>query len=177
MKTLADIYKTEQLKEKRTKSILIVIIVMLSVTLIYLFSIDPWNIAYEKENKKIKAREDEFAKVLDSKLKSGDYLGAYYIDYDLNLYGKDYELYSLLSDSERLIVHIRNIIEDKTQDNYYDLDYLLDSFYDEYYYTKKYRAPINYVDGIKDEIEEYLLTYNLISSDKLNEIKERNNND
>lgn len=175
MDSLIDIYRKEQLKEKRIRNVLIAIAVVLGLLLIYLFTIDPWDIAYDKESKAIEARKDEFLKTFNSDLLNGEYLEAYYIDNELNLYGSDYDLYSLLSDYKEIVENIRNEIEGKSENNYYDLEYLLDSFFNDYFYAKKYHAPSNYFDDIKDEIEEYLSTYGLISSDTLNEIKERNN--
>lgn len=177
MKNLHEIYIESQQKEKKNKTILIVLIGVLSFLLLTSLFIDPWDIAYNKEEKRIKERQEEFTKVYKEYLDDSKYEEAFYIEYNLNLYDISPDLYSLLSDYERIIEYIANDQEGNKENNYYDLDYLVDNFYDEYAYQKKYKAPSNYLEDIKDEVEEYLTVYNYFSLEELNSHKEANSYD
>lgn len=167
MKTLADLHIEQQQKEKKTKTILIVLIAIFTLILGVLFTIDPWEIANNKAEKVIKEREDEFSLIYKDFLDEGKYVEAFYLISDLSLYEITPDLYSLLSDSERIIEYVANQQEGRSSENYYSLDYLMDSFNSEYAYQKKYGVPSNYVEDIKNVVEEYLKAYNYISQDDL----------
>lgn len=174
MKTLADLQVAQKQREKRNKTMLIILISIVSIITIYLFTIDPWDIAYKNEKKAIDERYDEFSQIYKNYLDEGKFIEAFYVQYNLDLDDLKPDYYSLLSDSERIIEFIQNVNEGRYEDNYYDLDYLLNNFYREYSYQKKYGAPSNYLEDIKDQIEEYVSAYNLVDADELNRIKGAN---